>query len=255
MSNTFAHLLKSTLCGKSTPVFFWREQGQIVAVSAANLWTLALRRRHELREKGLKPGEIWCSSALDFSLIIDLVACAISGNPFFPCHVSSTTTEQNASIERTVKPSSEASLFLFLPNSSPGTDIRTDIPSVILEEPDTNIVTRLHTEKLMAKIYSALDHLKPSADEIRLSCLKPHTTAVLINDVLCGMLARQTVYIDFHEDAFQHPEILDKIAREEGISTLAISPFMCNQLAMTPTEIREQFNLGTVYCVETLEIY
>lgn len=251
MSDTFAALLKATLCEKSTPVFFWREQGLVRAVSAANLWTLALHRRHELREQGLKPCAIWCSYALDFNLIIDLVACAINGNPFFPCRMTSIPTEQMKSLPGVVWNSADRELLVPLSDGSS----EENIPSLILEEPDTNTFTILHTENLLARIYSTLDTLRPSSGEIRLSSLKPHSTAVLINDVLCGIVARQTIYIDFQGKSFHHPEILNKIAHEEDISTLAIDSSLCRHFDMTPIKIREQFNLKTVYSVETLEIY
>jgi hypothetical protein len=251
MFNTFAGLLKATLCGKSTPVFFWREQGQIRAVSAANLWTMALHRRHELRSRGLKPHEICYSSALDFNLIIDLVACGISGNPFFPCRVVSNPAEQEKNIASMVWNSSDQSLRLTLSDCS----TKADSPALILRESDTNTITKIHAEKLLDQVFSTLDALRPSADEIRLSSLKPHNTAVLINDVLCGMMARQAIYVDFQGKSFQHTEILHKTIQQEEISTLAIDSHTHRHLAMAPIRIKEQFNLTTVYSVETLEIY
>jgi hypothetical protein len=69
------------------------------------------------------------------------------------------------------------------------------------------------------------------------------------------MVAGQTIFIDFKGDAFQHSENLDKITREEEISTLAIDSSLCSRLVMTPLQIRERFDLKTVYSVENLEIY
>lgn len=251
MSNTFAGLLKTTLCGKSTPVFFWREQGQIVAVSAANLWTLALRRRHVLRKKGLIPGAIWCSSALDFDLIIDLVACAISGNPFFPSATLIKSTEINGRVMNDDQHLRNQNSAAAVPDSS----TVSGAPCLILKYPGTDTLTTLTTEILLTQLYSTLDTLRPSDDEIRLSCLKPYDPAVLLNDVLCGMLARQTIYVDFQGEAFQHPEFLLKIAREESISTFAVNESVFHRLGMTPIDIKRQFNIKTVYSVETLEIY
>jgi hypothetical protein len=251
MSDTLFSLLKATLCDQSNPVFFWRRQNQMVAVAASNLWTLALHRRHELRSNGLKPDDIWYSPALDFSLIVDLVACAISGNPFFPYSKLGDLAKQNGSITDITWNTPEENVPISIPRSF----AKEAPPCLIHKPPNTRIATILNTSQVLSQIHSTLNVLRPSANEIRLSCLKPHDITVLINDVLCGMLARQTIYIDFEGESFQHPDIFDKVTHEEDISTLAIGPSICSQLAMTPPQIKERFNLKTVYSVETLEVY
>jgi hypothetical protein len=245
MSDTFSSLLKATLCSRPNPVFFWREQGQMVAVAAANLWTLALKRRHELRNSGVRPDDIWSSSALDFSFIVDLVACAIGGNPFFPSSNKGYPIEKNTGITNTAPNSKNEKLQFTGPRR----------PCLIFQMSDINLTTVISTEQVLSHLYRTLKVLRPSPTEIRLSCLKPHNAPVFINDVLCGMLTGQTIYIDFKGDTIQNIERLDKVIREDDISTLAITPSMCKGLAMTPLQIKERFSLKTVYSVETLEIY
>ena len=227
MSDNFSALLKATLHNQSSPVFFWREQGNLVAISASNVWTLVLHRRHELRSMGLKSGDIWHSSAFDFSLIIDLVACAIGGNPLF-------VGNHNQNVLSTVKDSQSCLIF---------------------EGKDSNIPMILHSHQVVSQIQTTINILKLTSNEVRLCCLRPHNCAVLINDILCGIFAAQTIYIDFEEKSFQNPNILDKVIQQEEITTLAINSHICTQLGLTPTEIKDKFKLKRVYSVETLENY
>jgi long-subunit acyl-CoA synthetase (AMP-forming) len=213
----------------ANPVAYRYVNGRAEIVSAANFWTLGLRRRHELRRLGVRSGEFLFTPAVGFELIIELIACAMGDYVLVPIseRVREVVCDSGGVRSAWYAYGSECRRISCNLNSD---EIAGDI-AVVLYTSGTSGLPKaigLTGSGIINQLICHAEYLKLQEGETRL-CLLPHWHAFgFVLDLCLGLYARQTLLIE--PAAATSIKLIEQLVHSEGVAHLAIVPRLLEML-------------------------
>lgn len=227
--NSWERLLRK----QGSPVIeFKSDDKNPVLLSAANLWTLAIERKRELYQRGMRKGDILVQESHSQDLVVNIVACAIGGWIFWPIKKSDRTKFTYCKSQNQFK------IYIYSDNSLTPVQrdevdwsFLTDEDVLILSTSGTSGVPRIvsySSQALLNQINNINMGLDCQPGSSRLIVLPFHHCFGLILDFLAGLFAKQCIHV-FNHGAFNPQKILNTIILDD-IKHISLVPRMIDIL-------------------------
>lgn len=220
---------KAVFKDSAYPVVYRNVNGRREIISAANFWTLGLRRRHELRRMGVRSGEFLFTSATGFELIVEFIACAMGDYVIVPISERVRRSLDTLGDEGSawyVAGDEYKRIACNFPTSKTTADL-----AVVLFTSGTSGQPKavgLTCAGVISQLIHHANYLQLNEGETRL-CLLPQWHAFgLILDLCLGLYARQTILIE--PAAATSIKLIEQLVYSEDVVHLAIVPRLLEML-------------------------